>query len=77
MTFEGVMGDFRKKMSCRLISGGKKHANKFRGKKHPALKEISLITYNAERKSYTVYILGKKILTPERFGKKISTKSVK
>ena len=32
LTFEGVMGDFRKKMSCRLISGGKKHANKFRGK---------------------------------------------
>ena len=32
LTFERVMGDFRKKMSCRLISGGKKHANKFLGK---------------------------------------------
>ena len=30
-----------------------------------------------KKKSYTVYILGKKFLTPERFGKKISTKSVK
>ena len=30
-----------------------------------------------KKKPYTVYILGKKFLTPERFGKKISTKSVK
>ena len=30
-----------------------------------------------KKKSYTVYILGKKFLIPERFGEKISTKSVK
>ena len=29
LIFEGVMGDFRKKISCRLISRGKKHAKKF------------------------------------------------
>ena len=32
LTFDGVMGGFRKKMSCRLISGGKTHAKKFLGK---------------------------------------------
>ena len=38
LTFEGVMGDSAK-MSCRLISRGKKHANKFLGEKYPALKK--------------------------------------
>ena len=71
MTFEEVMGDFRKKMSCRLISRGKKHANKFLGEKYPTLKKISLMTHNAEKKSYPVIIMsGNKFLTPERFGKK-------
>ena len=58
MTFEGVMGDF-KKISCRLISRGKEHANKFLGEKYPALKKISLITYNAKKKSYTFICRGK------------------
>ena len=39
LTFEGVMGDFRKKISCRLISRGKKHAKKFLEKQYPALKK--------------------------------------
>ena len=39
-------------MSCRLISRGKKHANKFLGEKYPALKKLSLMTYNAEKKLY-------------------------
>ena len=33
------MGDFEKKMSCRLISRERKHANKFLGKKFPTLKK--------------------------------------
>ena len=40
------------KVSCRLISRGKKHANKFLGEKYPALKKLSLMTYNAEKKLY-------------------------
>ena len=58
VTFEGVMGDF-KKMSYRLTSRGKEHANKFLGEKHPALKKISLIKCNAKKKSYTVISRGK------------------
>ena len=53
LTLEGIMGDFRK-MSCRLISRGKKHANKFLGEKYPALKKI----YRSWR------IMLKKNLTP-------------
>ena len=52
----------------RLISRGKKHANKFLGEKYPALKKISLLTYNAE-KNLTLYV-GEKMLP-------IQTKSVK
>ena len=33
------MGDFKTKMSCGLISRGKKHANKLRRKKYPVLKK--------------------------------------
>ena len=47
------------KMSCRLISRGKKDADRFLGKKYPARKKISLMTYNAEKKSYTVICWGK------------------
>ena len=35
------MGDFRKKISCRLISKGES----LQGKLNPALKKISLMTY--------------------------------
>ena len=59
LTFEGVMGDFEKKMSCRLISRGRKHANKFLGKKIPTLKKTSLLTYNAEKNFYLQRGLGK------------------
>ena len=68
MTFEGVMDDFRK-TSCRLISRGKKYANKFLGEKYPALKKTSLMTYNAEKILHR-YMSRKKFLTPERFTKK-------
>ena len=57
MTFEEVIGDFRK-MSCRLISRGKKHADKFLEKKYPTMKKISLMTYNAEKRSFTVICRG-------------------
>ena len=56
LTFEGVMGDFRK-ISCKLISRVKKHANKFLKKN---TEKISLMTYNAEKKTlYTVIRRGK------------------
>ena len=58
------------KMSCGLISRGKKHGNKFLGEKYPALKKISLMTYNAEKKTLRRYMSWKKFLTAERFGKK-------
>ena len=61
LTFEGVIGDFRKKMSCRLISGGKKHANKFLGKNILPWKK-----YRSWR------IMLKKNLTPLYVGEKIS-----
>ena len=48
------MGDFRKKCPAVLFREEKKHVSKFLGKKNPALKKISLMTYNAEKKSYTV-----------------------
>ena len=57
------------KMSCILISRGKKYANKFLAEKYPALKKISLLTYNAKKFLHR-YMLGKKFLTPERFEKK-------
>ena len=52
------------KMSCRLISRGKKHANKFLGEKYPALKKISLMAYNAE-KILNRYMWGKNFNTIE------------
>ena len=57
------MGDFEKKMSCRLISRGRKHANKFLGKKFPTLKKTSLLTYNAEKNFYLQRGLGKNYQT--------------
>ena len=68
-------------MSCRLISRGKKHANKFLGEKYPALKKISLITYNAEKKkNLTPLYVGEKISNSRDVWEKIlpiQTKSVK
>ena len=71
MTFEEVIGDFRK-MSCRLISREKKHADKFLGEKYPTLKKISLMTYNAEKKSYTVICQGTNFLLQRGLGKNSS-----
>ena len=58
LTFEGIMGDFRKNVL--ETDFGKKHANKFLGKKYPALKKISLMTYNAQQNLTPLY-LGEKI----------------
>ena len=63
------MGDFRKNVL--QTDFGKKHANKFLGKKYPALKKISLMTYKAEQNLTPLY-LGEKFLTAEKFGKKFS-----
>ena len=43
LNFEGLWV-ISEKMSCRLISRGKKHANKFLREKYPALKKISIMT---------------------------------
>ena len=48
------MGDFRKNVL--QTDFGKKHANKFLGKKYPALKKISLMTYNAEQNLTPLYL---------------------
>ena len=59
--FWGGYGWFQKKMSCRRISRGKKHANKFLGEKYPTLKKIPLMTYNAEKKLTPLYVMEEKI----------------
>ena len=73
--FWGVYGWLQKNISCRLISRGKKHAKKFLGKTISCTKKnILLMTYNAEKKSYSV-MWGKKFLTPEVWEKIIISKS--
>ena len=44
------------KMSSRLISRGKKHANKFLGKNMLHRKKLSLMTYNAEKNLTPLYV---------------------
>ena len=66
------------KISCRLISRGKKHAKKFLDKQYPALKKILLMTYNAEKKFLHRYMRergGGGFLTPEVWEKIITSKS--
>ena len=65
------MGDFRKNV---LQTGfERKNACKyFLGKKYPALKKISLMTYNAEKKSYTVICQGTNFLLQRGLGKNSS-----
>ena len=59
LTFEGVMGDFRKKISYRLIQGGK--ACKDIAGKIISCTEKNIVhdVYNAEKKSYTAICQGK------------------
>ena len=55
-------------------------ANKFLGEKYPALKKISLMTYNAEKKNLTPLYVGEKISNSREVWEKIlpiQTKSVK
>ena len=55
-------------------------ANKFLGEKYPALKKISLMTYNAEKKNLTPLYVGKKISNSREVWERIlpiQTKSVK
>ena len=55
LNFEGLWV-ISEKMSCRLISRGKKHANKFLRENYPALKKISLMTYNAKKNLAPLYV---------------------
>ena len=50
---------------------GKKACKEIPGKIYPALKKIMLMTYNADKKSYTVISRGKNFLL-QRSGKKKS-----
>ena len=54
------MGDFKKKV-LQADFERKKACNKFLGKKYPALKKISLMTYNAEKKNLIPLYLREKI----------------
>ena len=64
-TFDGGMGDFRKKMSCRLIFEGKNSCKEIPAKKIPIMKKISFKAYKAvKKKSYTV-VCREKILSPD------------
>ena len=67
------MGDFRKKYSADWFREEKSRQRNSWEKQYPALKKISLMTYNAEKKSYTVICRGKKFPTPEVLEKTISS----
>ena len=58
LNFEGLWV-ISEKRSCRLISRGKKHANKFLRENYPALKKISLMTYNAKKNLAPLYVREK------------------
>ena len=70
MTFEGVMDDFRKNI-VQTDFERKKDANKFLGEKYPALKKISLMAYNAEKKNRTPLHVGEKISNSREVWEKI------
>ena len=79
LTFEGIMGDFRKKV-LQTDFERKKQGNKFLGEKYPALKKNIAHDVQCCIKILHRYMLRKKFLTPEWFGKRIlpiQTKSVK
>ena len=63
-TFDGGMGDFRKKMSCRLIFEGKKSCKEIPAKKIPIMKKYLSRRIKLEKKSYTV-VCREKILSPD------------
>ena len=59
MTFKGVMGDFRKNV-MQTDFGEEKNVQINSWEKISCTKKISLMTYNAEKKSYTVICRRKK-----------------
>lgn len=63
------MGDFRKKISCRLILREKKFARKYLGRKF-------LIVYNAGRKNLTSLCAGGKNFYLQKFKEKILTPTI-
>ena len=62
-----------------MISWGKKHANKFLRENYPALKKISLMTYNAKKNLAPLYVREKISNSGEVWEKilPVQTKSVK
>ena len=67
-SFEGFMGDFRKKNILQTDFERKKHATKFLEKQYPALKKLLLMTYNVEKNLTTLYV-GQKISNSRGLGK--------
>ena len=78
LNFEGLWV-ISEKMSCRLISRGKKYANKFLRENYPAVKKISLMTYNAKKNLAPLYVREKISNSREVWEKilPVQTKSVK
>ena len=62
-TFGGGMGDFRKKMSCRLIFEGKNSCKEIPAKKIPIMKKISFKAYKAGKKILHRCMPGKNSIT--------------
>ena len=72
LPFERVMSDFRKNI-LQTDFEGKNSARKYLGRKLSCTEiNISLMAYNAEKKSYSAICWGKKIKL-RRFGEKVLT----
>ena len=72
LPFERVMSDFRKNILQTDLEG-KNSARKYLGRKLSCTEiNISLMAYNAEKKSYSAICWGKKIKL-RRFGEKVLT----
>jgi len=54
MTFEGFMGDYRKIFPADWFQGEKSMQRNSWEKQYPALKKILLMTYSAEKNSYSI-----------------------
>ena len=75
-TIEGIMNDFRQKYPAHWFREEKMMQRNSCEKQYPALKKISLMTYNAGKKSYTIICRGKNISSSRSLGKIITlTKS--
>ena len=77
LTFEGVMGDFRKKISYRQISKEKRSCKELPCKKNCLLTQKNIFQSGRCWKKVSQYycMSGKKFLSPEFLGEKILTQT--